>query len=129
MELFIVFKQACNATEGLPQNTVLCFTLQYIVISYLEQYFSAYRHSDTLYKIVQNFKFMFMQKDLDLIRSGSVNSFKNASLFPGYFCYKIQCDIQRSSFLFSHIQTKLYPKLTIYFKTQSDISMEVSQKS
>ena len=31
--------------------------------------------------------------------------------------------------MFSHIQTKLYLKLTIYFKTQSDISMEVSQKS
>ena len=61
MKLLIVLKQACNATEGLSLNTVLCRNLQYIVISYLEAYFSAYRHSGTLYKIVQNFEFMFMK--------------------------------------------------------------------
>ena len=93
MKLLIVPKQACNATERLPQNTALCCNLQYIVISYLEEYFSAYLHSGTLYKIVQNFKFMLMQKDLDLMRSVSVDDFKNFSHFPGYFCYKIQCDI------------------------------------
>ena len=93
MKLLIVPKEACNATERLPQNTALCCNLQYIVISYLEENFSAYLHSGTLYKIVQNFKFMLMQKDLDLMRSNSVHDFKNFSLFPGYSCYKIQCDI------------------------------------
>ena len=60
MKLLIVPKQACNVTEGLSQNTVLCFNLQYLPISYLEEYFSAYRHSGTFYKIVQKYKFMLM---------------------------------------------------------------------
>ena len=100
MKLLIVPKQACNATEGFPQNTLFCCNLQYIVISHLEEYFSAYRHSGTLYKIVQNFKFMLKQKDLDLMRSVSVHDFKNVSLFQGYFCYKIQCAILTYSHIF-----------------------------
>ena len=59
----------------------------------MEEYFSAYLHSSTFHKIVQNSKFMLMQEDLDLMKSFSVHGFKDVSFFPGYFCYKLQCDI------------------------------------
>ena len=85
MKLLIIPKEACNATEGLSQSTVICCNLQYIIISYLEEYFSAYLHGGTLYKILQNFRFMLMQKDLDLMRSASVHEFKNVSLFKAIF--------------------------------------------
>ena len=52
MNVLIVPKQAGNVTEGLSQDTVLCCNLQYIVISYLEEYFSVYLHRGTLYKII-----------------------------------------------------------------------------
>ena len=84
MKLLIASKLAMRL-RGCPK--ILCYIVIcsiYIVISSLEEYFRAYRHSGALYKIVQNFKFMIIQKHLDLMRSVSVHDFKNVSLFPSY---------------------------------------------
>ena len=81
MQLLIVPKQACNVTEELSQDTVL----QYVVISYLEECFSAYLHSSTpsyikLFRIL-NLCLCRNFIDLDLIRSVSVHDFENVSPF------------------------------------------------
>ena len=114
MQLLIVPKQACNVTEGLSQNTVL----QYVVISYLEEYFSAYLHSGTrsyikLFRIL-NLRLYRNFIDLDLMRCVSVDDFNNVSLFF-LVIFATNFDIifkdhPFCSHIFKHLKLKLTPK-------------------